>query len=58
MHSCYLSVCFFAIALMPSCTDHCIGEFIHLDELMTSVINILVYQCTLNIFSKNGKRFK
>ena len=46
---CYL-LCFFTLALMPSYIDQCIDEFIHLDELITSVIGIPVYQYTLNCF--------
>ena len=42
MHSCYL-FCFFILALMPSYIDYCIDGFIHLDELITSLISIPVY---------------
>ena len=38
---CYL-FCFFTLAPMPSYFDQCIDEFIHLDELITSLSSILV----------------
>ena len=55
MHSCYL-FCFFTLALMPSYIDKCIDEFIHLEELITSVISIYT-SIPLTVFNINGKWF-
>ena len=52
---CYL-FCFLTLALMPSCSDHCIHGFIHLDELITSVISIPVYQYTITHFQYKWKK--